>query len=203
MLQSVRAGAAAHDVHDALDSYQALSSPDVRCAVSQRCRCATTPCTVRPLILVALSVLYRYLDGQPSCPTATIARSPTVFPPAVSHGPVHFSTQTYHVLDSSSTCMHAGAVASMPSEYIAGASNYYSYHAIDMYLFLGFTPQLTKLRRHLKLPAWPNPSTAPAHSITNLKIPFTYLWSPSLQPKPSDWAGHLGVRALRHHCSVP
>ena len=84
----------------------------------------------------------------------------------------------------------------MPSEYIAGASNYYSYNAIDMYLFLGFTPQLTKLRRHLNLPAWPNPSTAPAHSITNLKIPFTYMWSPSLQPKPEDWGPHLGVRVL-------
>lgn len=83
----------------------------------------------------------------------------------------------------------------MPSEAISGAANFYSYNAIEMYMFLGFTPQLTKLRRHLKLPAWPNPSTAPAHSITNLKIPFTYMWSPSLQPKPSDWGGQVDVRS--------
>jgi hypothetical protein len=83
-----------------------------------------------------------------------------------------------------------GAVS---SEAVSGAANYHSYAAIEMFMFLGFTPHLTKLRRFLKLPAWPNPSTAPAHSIANLKIPFTYMWSPSLQPKPADWDAHIGV----------
>lgn len=26
----------------------------------------------------------------------------------------------------------------------------------------------------------------------NLKVPFTYCWSPALVPKPADWAPHIG-----------
>jgi len=26
-----------------------------------------------------------------------------------------------------------------------------------------------------------------------LKIPFTYCWSPSLVPKPSDWPSYIGI----------
>lgn len=29
-----------------------------------------------------------------------------------------------------------------------------------------------------------------------LKVPFTYCWSPALVPKPKDWAPHVGMITL-------
>jgi hypothetical protein len=29
--------------------------------------------------------------------------------------------------------------------------------------------------------------------VENLKVPFTYCWSPALVPKPLDWGEHIGL----------
>jgi hypothetical protein len=51
-------------------------------------------------------------------------------------------------------------------------------------------------RKHLGLPPYPIASAGPAHTIALLRLPFTYLWSPSLQRKPTDWGAHIDVRLL-------
>ena len=38
----------------------------------------------------------------------------------------------------------------------------------------------------------PIPVTEGPNLAENLKVPFTYCWSPALVPKPADWAPHIG-----------
>ena len=39
----------------------------------------------------------------------------------------------------------------------------------------------------------PIPATVGPVLVENLKIPFTYCWSPALVPKPLDWGEHIGL----------
>lgn len=39
----------------------------------------------------------------------------------------------------------------------------------------------------------PIPVTEGPNLAETLKVPFTYCWSPSLMPKPSDWPSHIDV----------
>lgn len=50
---------------------------------------------------------------------------------------------------------------------------------------------INKFRRSLDLEPV---STAEGPNLAdNLKIPFTYCWSPGLVPKPRDWHAHIGI----------
>jgi hypothetical protein len=39
----------------------------------------------------------------------------------------------------------------------------------------------------------PIPATVGPVLLENLKVPFTYCWSPALVPKPPDWGEHIGM----------
>lgn len=59
---------------------------------------------------------------------------------------------------------------------------------------MGFAALLHDFRKHLDLPPYPMTTSGPAHALAGLRVPFTYLWSPALQPKPADWGSHIDVR---------
>jgi sterol 3beta-glucosyltransferase len=95
----------------------------------------------------------------------------------------------------------AGSISALPSTFISGAANWFSYAAMDLYLWAGVSSIIDAFRRHLGLRPYPSTSAAPAHAPHALRLPVTYLWSPSLQPKPVDWGPHTEV--CHHPQCVP
>ncbi|KAI0378519.1 glycosyltransferase family 1 protein [Hypomontagnella monticulosa] len=72
-----------------------------------------------------------------------------------------------------------------------GHANRVSYLAVEWMTWQGLGDVVNTWRKSLDLepvPTWEGPMLA-----ENLEVPFTYCWSPSLIPKPSDWPPHIGV----------
>ncbi|KAF7592157.1 hypothetical protein BBP40_000644 [Aspergillus hancockii] len=71
-------------------------------------------------------------------------------------------------------------------------ANFASYALTEMVIWQGIGDLINQFRRFElgleQLDAMRAPSL-----IHRLRVPFTYLWSPSLLPKPPDWQGHIGV----------
>lgn len=88
----------------------------------------------------------------------------------------------------------AGAISSLPNEYISGAANWFSYRAMDLYFWTGTAGIMDSFRKKLGLPSYPKLSAEPAHAVAGLQLPVTYLWSPVLQEKPADWGAHIAVQ---------
>ncbi|THD00187.1 hypothetical protein EYZ11_000378 [Aspergillus tanneri] len=72
------------------------------------------------------------------------------------------------------------------------AANFASYAIVEILIWEGLGDLINRFRKRQlgldPLDALRAPSIAP-----RLRIPYTYLWSPSLLPKPPDWADHLDV----------
>ncbi|OQS07126.1 sterol 3-beta-glucosyltransferase [Thraustotheca clavata] len=78
-----------------------------------------------------------------------------------------------------------------PSPYQNEWSNWLSYTAIDEFMWKSFKPLLNKFRTDtLQIESW-NTSYPPSWSAW--RIPVTYLWSPSILPKPHDWPQEVDV----------
>jgi UDP:flavonoid glycosyltransferase YjiC (YdhE family) len=91
-------------------------------------------------------------------------------------------------------------ISSLPSELISGAANFYSYKAFDLYLWAAMKHHVDAFRNHLGLPAYPPDALTPAHALHGLRLPISYLWSPVVLPRPSDWGNHVQVRLI--HAAV-
>ncbi|VUC27779.1 unnamed protein product [Clonostachys rosea] len=71
-------------------------------------------------------------------------------------------------------------------------ANYASYAAIELLTWQGLG-DLVNVWRVSSLGLEPVPGMEGHRLAEALEIPFTYCWSPSLVPKPSDWGSHINV----------
>ncbi|KAI2616664.1 glycosyltransferase family 28 domain-containing protein [Hypomontagnella submonticulosa] len=74
----------------------------------------------------------------------------------------------------------------------AGVANYLSFMMMELLTWQGLGDVINKFRtRTLKLdpisPLWGH------QLLSRLRVPFTYLWSESLIPKPQDWGSHIRI----------
>jgi UDP:flavonoid glycosyltransferase YjiC (YdhE family) len=71
--------------------------------------------------------------------------------------------------------------------------NWLSYFAVDLLTWAGIGDIINRFRkRTLGLPAL-HVTAEGANVINDRAVPFTYLWSPGLIPKPDDWHDHVDV----------
>ncbi|KEY74321.1 hypothetical protein S7711_00477 [Stachybotrys chartarum IBT 7711] len=70
-------------------------------------------------------------------------------------------------------------------------ANYLSYGLVEWMTWQGLGDVINEWRGTLDLE--PVPTTEGPILLETLKVPFTYCWSPSLVPKPSDWASNIGT----------
>ncbi|KAL4887571.1 hypothetical protein BJY04DRAFT_225521 [Aspergillus karnatakaensis] len=88
----------------------------------------------------------------------------------------------------------------------AKMANYLSYGIVEWLTWQGLGDIINDWRVSIdleRIPATEGPSLA-----ETLKVPFTYCWSPSLMPKPSDWPSNIDVcgfffRAPPHYQPPP
>jgi len=70
--------------------------------------------------------------------------------------------------------------------------NLFSYYMVETLTWTGLGDLVNSLRtKKLGLPAVP--STAGHTLINYAHVPFAYIWSPSLIPKPLDWGTHIDI----------
>ncbi|KAF6828791.1 Sterol 3-beta-glucosyltransferase UGT80B1-like protein 5 [Colletotrichum plurivorum] len=72
------------------------------------------------------------------------------------------------------------------------STNYASYAAVEFLTWQGLG-DLVNSWRVASLGLEPVPSTEGHRLLELLQVPFTYCWSPSLVPKPSDWGSHIDI----------
>ncbi|KAK1986369.1 UDP-glucose,sterol transferase [Colletotrichum cereale] len=72
------------------------------------------------------------------------------------------------------------------------STNYASYAAVEFLTWQGLG-DLVNAWRVESLELEPVPSTEGHRILESLRVPFTYCWSPSLVPKPSDWGPHIDI----------
>ncbi|KXX80126.1 Sterol 3-beta-glucosyltransferase [Madurella mycetomatis] len=70
-------------------------------------------------------------------------------------------------------------------------ANYVSYMAVEWMTWQGLGDIINAWRKTLDLE--PVPFSEGPGLAENLKVPFTYCWSPALIPKPDDWPAHIDV----------
>ncbi|PBP28023.1 hypothetical protein BUE80_DR000975 [Diplocarpon rosae] len=71
-------------------------------------------------------------------------------------------------------------------------TNFLSYGLVDLMTWQGLGNVINHWRRN-SLNLEPISALVGAGMLGNLKIPFTYCWSPALIPKPFDWPAHIDV----------
>ncbi|KAH8776655.1 glycosyltransferase family 1 protein [Diaporthe sp. PMI_573] len=71
-------------------------------------------------------------------------------------------------------------------------TNYLSYGMVEALTWQGLGDIINDWRRKT-LGLDPLPSTVATSVLENLKVPYTYCWSPALVPKPADWPAHIDV----------
>ena len=79
--------------------------------------------------------------------------------------------------------------------YSSGPSlqNLLSYNAMDMVMWVPIADEINCLRRDvLRIPPI-RIGERPATVVSDMKVPMSFMWSPSLCPKPSDWGDHISV----------
>jgi sterol 3beta-glucosyltransferase len=108
--------------------------------------------------------------------------------------PVTPTTEFHHPMAAVKSINMDGSISGLPGDVLSGAANYFSYKAFDLHLWQGVSEHISAFRKHLQLPPYPQDTNDPAHALQNLRIPVSYLWSPSLLPKPKDWGSHVQVR---------
>ncbi|CAG8902486.1 unnamed protein product [Penicillium egyptiacum] len=70
-------------------------------------------------------------------------------------------------------------------------ANYLSYSIVGWMTWQGLGDIVNKWRSEIDLE--PVPATEGPCLAETLNVPFTYCWSPTLMPKPSDWPSHIDV----------
>ncbi|KAK9692166.1 hypothetical protein RND81_09G245200 [Saponaria officinalis] len=70
-------------------------------------------------------------------------------------------------------------------------ANRFSYQVVDVMIWLGIRDMINEFRKK-KLKLRPVTYLSPSHS-SPLDIPYGYIWSPHLVPKPKDWGPRIDV----------
>ncbi|KXJ86342.1 UDP-glucose,sterol transferase [Microdochium bolleyi] len=81
-------------------------------------------------------------------------------------------------------------------------TNHASYAAVEFLTWQGLG-DLVNAWRVETLGLEPVPSTEGHRILESLQVPFTYCWSPSLVPKPSDWGPHIDISGFFFRDPVP
>ena len=64
---------------------------------------------------------------------------------------------------------------------------------MDMVMWVPIADEINCLRRDvLRIPPI-RIGERPATVVSDMKVPMSFMWSPSLCPKPSDWGDHISV----------
>lgn len=71
-------------------------------------------------------------------------------------------------------------------------ANYLSFIMMELLTWQGLGDLISKFRRQ-KLGLDPISPLWGFHLLPRLRVPFTYLWSKSLIPKPADWGKHIDI----------
>ncbi|CEJ79832.1 hypothetical protein VHEMI00049 [[Torrubiella] hemipterigena] len=71
-------------------------------------------------------------------------------------------------------------------------ANYLSFVMMELLTWQGLGDLISKFRRQ-KLGLDPISPMWGFHLLPRLRVPFTYLWSKSLIPKPADWGKHIDI----------
>ncbi|KAI9100370.1 hypothetical protein DFS34DRAFT_680115 [Phlyctochytrium arcticum] len=77
------------------------------------------------------------------------------------------------------------------SKAVRTALNYASYVTTEYLTWTGLGDLVNDFRKSLGLESMTAQQGASA--ISDLEVPYTYCWSPSLIPKPKDWGGHIDI----------
>ncbi|KAI8931389.1 hypothetical protein NX059_011721 [Plenodomus lindquistii] len=93
---------------------------------------------------------------------------------------------------SPTTAFHHPLAAMEYGEVETSMANYFSYGMMELLTFQGLGDLINKFRTQtLKLdaisPLWGH------QLIPRLRVPFSYLWSQSLIPRPADWDEHISI----------
>ncbi|KAF2757695.1 UDP-Glycosyltransferase/glycogen phosphorylase [Pseudovirgaria hyperparasitica] len=70
--------------------------------------------------------------------------------------------------------------------------NFISYPLVDMMTWQGLGDLVNKFRKHT-LGMEPVSTLWAPGQLYRLKVPYTYMWSPGLVPKPSDWGPEIDI----------
>ncbi|KAF7167269.1 hypothetical protein CNMCM5623_000631 [Aspergillus felis] len=79
-----------------------------------------------------------------------------------------------------------------PTRTKRSVANFASYAIVEMMLYEGLGDLLNKFRKR-ELGLDPLDAFRAPGIVHRLRIPFTYLWSPALLPKPVDWLGNVDI----------
>jgi hypothetical protein len=72
-----------------------------------------------------------------------------------------------------------------------GDVNVASYRAADQAMWLGNADMINEWRRRKLLLRPIRAGTFAGSLLSRLRVPFSYMWSPSFVPKPADWPEYL------------
>eukprot|EP01053_Blabericola_migrator_P002393 Blabericola_migrator_1__2392@NODE_1671_length_4044_cov_226_150616_g1085_i0_p1_GENE_NODE_1671_length_4044_cov_226_150616_g1085_i0NODE_1671_length_4044_cov_226_150616_g1085_i0_p1_ORF_typecomplete_len899_score133_52Glyco_transf_28/PF03033_20/5_4e36UDPGT/PF00201_18/1_8e27ATG_C/PF09333_11/8e03ATG_C/PF09333_11/1e03ATG_C/PF09333_11/2e11Glyco_tran_28_C/PF04101_16/1_2e07VPS13_C/PF16909_5/0_0029_NODE_1671_length_4044_cov_226_150616_g1085_i011483844 len=85
---------------------------------------------------------------------------------------------------------HPQANVFLGTEADDSTANWLSYPLMDLCRWQGLRDLVNRLRR-TEMGLAPLESMAIPNMLSNLKVPFTYCWSPALIPKPADWPDYI------------
>jgi sterol 3beta-glucosyltransferase len=137
-------------------------------------------------------------EADPERPGAPAFRADLILANPPSYGHIHCA-EALHVPLHMIFTMPWSATAAVPHPFAGiepGADhpvqNFLSYGVVDLLIWGGIADLVNAFREEtLKLP--PIALADGAALFDDNEVPFTYLWPPSLVPKPADWGPHIDL----------
>ncbi len=137
-------------------------------------------------------------DADPERPDAPAFRADLILANPPSYGHIHCA-EALHVPLHMIFTMPWSATAAVPHPFAGIApgadrpvENFLSYGVIDLLIWGGISDLVNAFREEtLKLP--PIALADGAALLDDNEVPFTYLWPPSLVPKPADWGPYIDL----------
>jgi UDP:flavonoid glycosyltransferase YjiC (YdhE family) len=135
-------------------------------------------------------------EADPERPDAPAFRADLILANPPSYGHIHCA-EALHIPLHMIFTMPWSATAAVPHPFAGiepGAArpvqNFMSYGVVDLLIWGGIADLVNTFREEtLKLP--PISLADGAALLDDNEVPFTYLWPPSLVPKPADWGSHI------------
>ncbi len=137
-------------------------------------------------------------EADPERPDAPAFRADVIIANPSSYGHIHCA-EALHIPLHMIFTMPWSATAAVPHPFAGiepGADhpvqNFLSYGVVDLLIWGGIADLVNAFREEtLKLP--PIALADGAALLDDNEVPFTYLWPPSLVPKPADWGPHIDL----------
>eukprot|EP00899_Mesostigma_viride_P005978 jgi/Mesvir1/15381/Mv06575-RA.9 len=130
--------------------------------------------------------------AEPFVADAIIANPP-------SYGHIHCAEKLgiplhmYFTMPWSPTKMYPHPLARMQNLRVNDVRNRMSYAIVDELMWAGLVDIINGFRKRLGLEPIPLLGIVQGSFVHKCRLPFCYIWSPSLAPAPSDWGPHIDV----------